>query len=113
MASATFDLSQLALSDPVVSGKGAKSVPLSYGGKPVVWTPDAQEVAFEPSSFSGEEASRVNLVMRASPAALEALVALDEFVIGLASLDSVKLFGKPLTIEELRQLYTPSVKRNE
>ena len=113
MATATFDLSMLALSDPVVSGKGAKSVPVTYAGRPVVWTPDAQEVIFEPTSFSGEEASRVNLVMRASPAAQEELTALDEFILVLVTLHSVKIFGKPVLLDEARSRYVPCLKVSE
>ena len=113
MATATFDLSALALSDPVVSGKGAKSVPVTYAGRPVVWSPDAQEVIFEPTSFSGEEVSRVSLVMRASAAAQEQLAALDEFILGLVVLESVKIFGKPVLLDEARSRYVPCLKLSE
>jgi hypothetical protein len=113
MATATFDLSALTLSDPVVSGKGAKSVPVSYGGRPVVWQPPAQKVLFEPSSFSGEEVSRVNLVMRASPEAVSERTALDESLLGLVVQHSTQIFGKPCSLEEARSRYVYGLKQSE
>ena len=81
MAASTFDLSDITVGAPVVNAKGAKSVPLSYNGNPMTWLPDTQIVAYQPSAFQNEEANRVNLVMRASPSAIEALNSLDEYMI--------------------------------
>ena len=111
--SATFDLKALALGDPVTSGKGGKSVPVTYGGAPIVWTPEAQQVLYEPSSFSGEDVSRVNLVLTASVAAIEQLAALDEMIVQLAAYNSVKIFGKEPTVEEVRLRYNPCLKKSE
>jgi hypothetical protein len=112
MAAATFDLSALTLSDPVVSGKGAKSVPVSYAGRPDVWQPPAQRVLFEPSSFSGEEVTRVNLVMRASPEVVSEpkLTALDEGLLGFVVQHSAQIFGKPCSLEEARPRYVPPLR---
>ena len=78
--SSTFDISDITVGAPVVSAKGAKTIPLSYNGNPITWLPDTQIVAYQPSAFQNEEATRVNLVMRASPSAIEALSALDEYM---------------------------------
>ena len=74
----TFDLAALVLGDPVTGAKGTKLAPLSYGNQPVLWVPDTQFVAYEPSAFQNDEATWVSLVMRASPQAATALTALDE-----------------------------------
>ena len=111
--SSSFDHKALQFGEPVTSGKGAKSVGVTSNGKPIVWQPDAQEIAFEPGSFSGEEVSRVNLVMRASALALQELYALDEYIVELASLESTKLFGKSITKEEVRLRYSPCLKVSE
>ena len=109
-----FDLAALQLGNPIISGKGAKSIPVTYSTvKPVVWLPDAQVVAFEPSNFSDPDASRVNLVMRASPQAIEALTALDEYIVGLCALHSLQIFGKVLSEDEVRARYNPCLKRSE
>ena len=110
MASSTFDLAALTLSDPVTGAKGAKLAPLSCAGKPVVWQPEAQFVVYEPSAFQNEEATRVNLVMRASPQAVTDLTDLDDRILELCALQSINLFGKALTSEELRLRYTPCLK---
>ena len=44
-SSANIDFAALALGDVVVTGKGAKQIPLSIGGEPVIWKPkDAMNV---------------------------------------------------------------------
>jgi hypothetical protein len=65
------------------------------------------------SSFSGEEVSRVNLVMRASPEAAEQLTALDEWVLKLVTQQSAQIFGKTITPEEARSRYVPGLKLSE
>ena len=107
-----FDLAAITLSDPVNGAKGAKIAPVSYLGKPIVWMPDAQVVAYEPSAFQNEEASRVNLVMRASQEAVESLTAFDEHIIALCTEHSANLFGKTLTLEEVKLRYTPCLKQS-
>jgi hypothetical protein len=109
----SFDLQALSLGEPVISGKGGKSVPASYDGKSVHWFPGPQTVAFEPSAYSGEDVSRVNLVMRASPGAVQALTELDEHLIGLAAANSAKIFGKALDEQEVRLRYNAGLKRSE
>ena len=91
MASATFDLSALIVSDPVTSAKGAKTAALSYGGKPVLWRPEPQAVVYEPSSFQNEDSTRVNLVMRATPGVVEVLESLDEFLVTFCTEQSAPL----------------------
>ena len=110
---ATIDLQSLQLGDVSTSAKGARSIPLTSDGKAVLWTPPTlSEVAFEPTSFSGEEVSRVSLVLRATDAIVETLTALDAYVIGLLALHSIRVFGKPMTEDEVRGRWSPSLKTN-
>ena len=84
MASTAFDLAALTLSNPVAGAKGAKTATLSYQNKPIIWQPDAQTVAFEPTAYQNEvNATRVNLVMRASLQTVETLTELDEHMINI------------------------------
>ena len=110
---AAFDLQAITLGDVSISGKGAKSAPLSLNGGPFNWQPDAAQVVYEPTSFSGEEVARVNLVMRANAEVERQLTMLDEYVIGLATLESVKLFGKPMSEEEVKLRYNPLLKKSD
>ena len=109
----SFDLAALTLSDAIVSPKGVKTASLSYTGKPVVWQPDAQLVLFEPSAFQNAEASRVNLVMRASQQALDALTARDAYMIQFCTQHSQHLFGEPLSQDEVKSRYAPCLKASD
>ena len=108
-----FDIQALTMGDVVVSGKGAKTVSILAGGNPIVWQPEAQAVCYEPTSFNGEDVSRVNLVLRASPAAVDALATLDAAIIRLVTTHSVRLFGKQLTDTEVHTKYNRSLKESE
>ena len=113
MAASTFDISDITVGAPVVSAKGAKTVPLSYNGNPITWLPDTQIVAYQPSAFQNEEATRVNLVMRASPSAIEALSSLDEYMIDVGVSQSERFFGKVLTRDEVIMRYNPCLKKSD
>ena len=69
-ANANIDVASLVLGDAVVTGKGAKQLPLSaLGGEPVVWKPkDSLTVLFEPSAYNQPDATRVNLCLSVTPA---------------------------------------------
>ena len=86
MSTTALNVSNIALGDLVTSKRGTKSAPLSCADKPVVWVPDAQNVAFEPKSFNNDE--RMSLVMKATPAAIETLNALDEQIVQQCFADS-------------------------
>ena len=110
---ATFDIGALTLGEVFTSGKGSKSVPVSYGGRTITWTPDFQKVAFEPSAFNGEDVARVNLVMNATSEVNDTLCDLDERLCILAAESSAKIFGKTLTLLEVQQRFTSSIKVSE
>ena len=62
--SSSFNLADVTLG-VTPSGDGLKAVPLSSSGCQILWMPDAQTVAFEPSAYQNGDSKRVNLVMRA------------------------------------------------
>ena len=108
-----IELKNLYLGELFTSGKGAKSIPITYSGRleHVQWTPDEpQQVAFEPTAFNGEDVARVNLVMVASPEVSDALAELDDHLITLATENSQRIFGKQLTNVEVFGRYTSSIK---
>ena len=110
---ANIDLTTLCMGDVVTNLKGAKTIPLSANGAPIVWTPDFCQVAFQPSAFGGEDVSRVNLVMKVSEEVICALTALDFYIMGLLSVNSVKIFGKDMTIDEVKARFSPSIKTSD
>ena len=114
MASSAFDLTALTLSNPVAGAKGAKTATLSYQNKPIIWQPDAQTVAFEPTAYQNEvNATRVNLVMRASLQTVETLTELDEHMINICTLNSENLFGRSLSSEDVKLRYSPCLKKSD
>ena len=111
MSTTALNVSNISLGDLVTSKKGIKSIPLSCANKPVVWKPDAQNIAFEPKTFNNDD--RVNLVMQASPAAIETLNALDEQIVQQCFDDSQRIFGRSLTLDEVRLRYIPCLKLSD
>ncbi len=109
-----FATSSLSVGDVQVSGKGAKSCPISLEGKAAIAVFPELEVAFEPTGFNDPDASRVNLVFKQPPdAVLTEMHALDDWIVKTAAADSQKLFGKARSEEVLRDAYQPIVKTNE
>ena len=109
-----FELGFLTLGELFTSGKGAKSLPVTYSGNhPIQWTPEPQQVAFEPSAFGGEDVARVNLVMTATSETSDILCELDERMVTLVTENSGRIFGKTLTRVEVEQRFTSSVKFSE
>ena len=52
-----FNLDRLAIGECVISGKGAKSAPITSDGGPAVVTMEPMRVCFEPSAYGDAEAS--------------------------------------------------------
>ena len=108
---ATIDWVALSIADTVTSGKG-KSAQFSYAGQPVYWKPGALEVAFEPGTFSGEPASRVNMQFKASTVQ-ETLRALDAWIVFYVQANAERILGKAATKEEVQNRYQPCLKTSD
>ena len=109
-----FPTASLLIGEIVVSGKGAKSAPISMDGKAAIAMFPELEVAFEPTGYNDPDAARVNLVFKQPPdEILEELRALDEWIVKAATADSVRLFGKARSEEVVRDAYQPIIKVNE
>ena len=89
---AAIDFAALSIADTVTSGKG-KSATISYAGQPVYWKPGVLEVAFEPGTFSGEPASRVNMQFKASTVQ-ETLSRLDAWIVCYVHENADRILGK-------------------
>lgn len=112
----TLDTSAFSLGDVVVSGKGARQIPLLFGdGESVItWCPrDAMQVLFEPSAFNDPSASRVNLCLSASPAIAQCLHDFHEWLVNTVALESKRLFGVALSVEDVRARMQPMLRTHE
>ena len=112
--SAIIDLTKLEILDLVSMAKGGKTAAMGYGAQgKAFWQATDMEVVFEPGTFSGEEASRVNLVARPGPEARAQLEALDEWLVPLLSKHSDRLMGKYMTHSEIKAIYIPALKASK
>ena len=113
-SSANIDFASLALGDVVVTGKGAKQIPLSVNGEPVLWQPrDALNVMFEPSAFNDPDATRVNLCLSVTPAVASDLQEIDEWCINTLAAESARLLGSQLSVQEVRNRFQPTLRIHE
>ena len=109
-----FDLASLTLGDLNATAKGCKTVPFSLAnGAAIFFSTEALRVVYEPSAFGDTESTRVNINWRLTDELEESFGELDEAILKLVSSQALKLFGAARTIEQLRECYTPIVKRSE
>ena len=114
-ASAIIDTTALSLGDVVVTGKGAKQIPLiSKHGESITWNPqDFLTVLFEPSAYNQPDATRLNLCLSVTPAVARSLSAFDEWLTTTLAAESPRLFGTTLTVEEVRGKFLPTLRTHE
>ena len=113
-ANANIDTTALSLGEVVVTGKGAKQIPISKHGESVIWTPqDALAVLFEPSAYQQPDATRVNLCLSATPAVARSLSAFDEWCINTLAAESKRLFGTTLSKDDVRGRFQPMLRTYE
>ena len=103
----------LTLGDVTTSGKGTKTAPFTCNGGPADFTLPALQIAFEPSAYQSEEATRVNLVLKVGSVHEPDLAKIDQWILETVAADPVKFFGKAKSRENLAETYTPCLKRTE
>ena len=108
----TLCVDALSLGDVTSSGK-AKTAPFSVNGGPAEFTLPSIKVAFEPSAYQDEEATRVNVVFEVGLAREEELGAIDKWILDTVAADPVRFFGKAKSRENLAETHTPCLKRTE
>ena len=64
-------------------------------------------MAFEPSAYQNDEATRVNLVLKVGLVHEPDLAKIDEWILDTLSADPVKYFGKAKSRESIEETYTP------
>ena len=114
-ASSNIDTTALSLGDVVVTGKGAKQIPLiSKHGEFVTWNPQYfLTVLFEPSAYNQPDATRLNLCLSVTPAVARSLSAFDEWLTTTLAAESSRLFGTTLTVQEVRGKFLPTLRTHE
>ena len=110
------DFSQLHIAEPIVSSRGAKSCALSNNGTKFVLTLGSRAepltTPFGAQSFQNESTNRKSIEFRL-PAGetTDFWDGFDAWAVTYLTCHSTRLFGKPLTIEQVRDGYRPCVSR--
>ena len=109
----TLAVETLTLGDVTTSGKGAKTVPFSVNSGPADFTLPCLEVAFEPSAYQNDEATRVNLVLKVGALHEAEMATIDQWILEAVAIDPMRFFGKMKSRENLLETYTPCLKKTE
>jgi hypothetical protein len=109
------DFAQLQLAGPIVSSRGAKSCALSNNGVKFVHTVGSRAEPltspFGTQSFNDEATTRKSIEFRLPGEWSEFWDGFDAWAVTYITCHSNRLFGKPLTIEQVRDGYKPCVSR--
>jgi hypothetical protein len=110
------DFSQFHLAEPIVSSRGAKSCALSNNGAKFVQTLGSRDepltTPFGAQSFQNESTNRKTLEFRLPVGeATDFWDGFDAWSVTYLTCHSTRLFGKSLTIEQVRDGYRPCVSR--
>jgi hypothetical protein len=110
------DFSQFHLAEPIVSSRGAKSCALSNNGAKFVQTLGSRDepltTPFGAQSFQNESTNRKTLEFRLPVGeATDFWDGFDAWAVTYLTCHSTRLFGKSLTIEQVRDGYRPCVSR--
>ena len=115
--SASFNPSALALSEPSVSAREAKSCALTIDGRKHIVTigsrSDLLTTPFGASSFGDDVTSQKSIEFRLAQDSiwLAYFETIDAWAIPYIALNSERLFKKTLTGDQVREIYKPIVQR--
>ncbi len=107
--------SAFSLAEQVTSARGAKTCQLTKAGKKVQLQPTSEAVLvpFAPSTFDKDEsATRLTLELRCNKMMLCYFDAFDDWAREYILDNSLRMFRKQLTPEQVNDGYHPTVKRN-
>ena len=105
-----LETSRLSIGELVVSQKGAKQVPILFCDQPLTWRPGPLSVLWQPKAFNDPDASRVAVCFTSTPEVEAYLSALDAWVLTAVAAAPRKYFGQDLTIDQIKERYTPALK---
>jgi hypothetical protein len=109
------DFSQLHIAEPVVSSRGAKTCALTDNGAKLTQTlgsrTESVTTPFGAQSFQNEVTNRKSIEFRLPAGDTDYWDSFDAWAVTYLTCHSARLFGKPLTIEQVRDGYKPCVSR--
>ena len=105
----------LYLGEVYTNPKGAKTCLLSHSGARFYYTaPEPTRSPFGPNNFDKDPAAtRQNLELRCTKHMEEYFSAVDSWAIEYLTAHSERIFKKSLTLEQVRNMYHPTIRRQE
>ena len=108
-----LEVNSLSLGDLTISGKGTKQIPLRCKDGLLKLQPGPSRVLWQPQAFNDPTATRVPICFEATPEVEDYISRLDDWVIKALAADSQRYFGSPLSVEQVREKYTSSLKTSQ
>jgi hypothetical protein len=111
----TSSYQSLICHDPVANAKGQKNAIVTQtDGQPALWTlTSTVKPLFSPSSFNTTDNGRKSLCLSVPPDVMDEAVSLDTWAINYAQQHSERLFGKTLTLNQIKERYMGVVKTHD
>ena len=96
---------------PVQNKAGGKSATiLDQGGSPVIMFTAPMRVPFDAQGFQDADATRVNLCLEANAELIRWVAEVDQQILARLEGRALEVFGKKLSVEELRANYHSAIK---
>jgi hypothetical protein len=108
-----LETSRLSIGELLLTPKGAKQVPIFDSDQPLFWRPGKLNVLWQPKAFNDPDASRVAICFSSTEEVEAYLSALDAWVIKAMAAAPRKYFGQDLTLEQIKERYTPALKTTQ
>lgn len=105
-------LSDIQISPPVSVGATRIATVSNAEGKRLSWSTSFLRIVWEPSTVDTSGTGRLTLALQPDEETMNWYDKLDSTFLKLASENSVALFGKPLTVEQVALLYTSPLRRS-
>jgi hypothetical protein len=101
--------------DPVAGSKGQRTATIAHtDGQPALWTlKSGVKPLFAPNSFSGDANAKKSLCLTVPAEVMDEAVALDDWAVKYAQVHSERLFGKALTLDQIKERYVGVVRSHE
>jgi hypothetical protein len=109
-----FAATQIKLGQLQINPKGAKQVPISLDNdKSLFLRHGPLAPLFEPSAFNDPLATRVNLSLSVNDALEYELKSIDDQIVKLLAVDSLRFFGSEQTEAQIKDRMLPSIRISE
>jgi hypothetical protein len=108
-----LEVTNLTMGDLTTSGKGTKQIPLRCKDGLLKFQPGPLRVLWQPVAFNEPTATRVPICFAATPEVEDYMNTLDEWVTKALAADSQKYFGTTLSLDQVCEKYTSSLKTSQ